>query len=310
MTDVNFAVHEGTATVQLNRPRTINSLTLGMYHAIHDQLLVWQDDDAVRQILLTGAGDRGFCAGGDIKLVREAILADPDQGFEVLRTEYELDAYLAEYPKPITAHLTGVSMGGGLGITVHGAHCIGDATSQLAMPEVGIGLWPDVGMTHRLARCPGRSGEYLAMTGATIDAASALYAGWLDEAEGCDPNSSELATDQAWIDECFAAEDADDIMATLAVHDHPKARAAAELISTRSPFSVVVALTAVRRARQQSLTAVFAQDAILASHFVRNPDFLEGVRALVVDKDRNPRWRHESIAAVPRDEVAAFFQPR
>ncbi len=311
MTDVVFSVTDGVGEIVLNRPKSLNSLQLAMLHAIEAQLIGWLDDDAVASIVLRGTGDRAYCAGADVRELRELVVADPNSAFDWLRDEYRLDSLIANYPKPMTCYQHGISMGGGLGIGSHGVFRVGDATTKWAMPEVGIGLWPDVGMLYHLSRCPGEIGTHLALTGATIDGASALYAGLLDEADDVDADASELARDRAWIDECYAGDDPAAIIAALEAHHDSRARETAALIRTRSPLSVCVTLEALRRAAgMANVDAVLAQDLVLAAHFVRNADFVEGVRAQLIDKDRNPSWRHARIEDVPRDEVLAMFEAR
>ncbi|HSN42712.1 MAG TPA: enoyl-CoA hydratase/isomerase family protein, partial [Propionibacteriaceae bacterium] len=226
--------------------------------------------------------------------------------------EYRLDALIADYPKPVTALMHGICMGGGLGLSLHASRRVGTATTQLAMPETTIGLFPDVGSCFHLARCPGEVGSHLAMTGVAIDGASALWAGLLDEVADVDPTTpSVLARDASWIDECYVGESASGMVARLEDHHNPRAREAGALIRTKSPWSVCVALEAVRRAADlPSVDAVLAADLILARNFVRDSDFVEGVRAQLVDKDRAPTWRHGRVEDVPDALVQAMFTDR
>lgn len=311
MTDVVFSVTDGVGEIVLNRPKALNSLNLDMLHSIESQLAEWLDDDQVSSIVLSGTGDRAYCAGADVRELRDLVVTDPQSAFDWLRDEYRLDSMIANYPKPITCYQYGISMGGGLGIGSHGVFRVGNSSTKWAMPEVGIGLWPDVGMLFHLSRCPGEIGTHLALTGLTIDGASASYAGLLDEADDVDGDASELARERAWIDECYVGDDAATIIAALERHDDSRARETAELIRSRSPLSVCVTLEAIRRAAEMTdVDTALAQDLVLASHFVHNPDFVEGVRAQIVDKDRNPKWRHGRIEDVTRDEVLAYFTPR
>lgn len=308
MSEVLFEVTDGVARVTLNRPQAINALTLDMCEAMLGRFQAWVDDDSVAEVEFRGAGERGFCAGADVRRLREHVLDQPELARRFFEVEYTLNALLAEYPKPITSYMSGITMGGGVGLTVHSrGRRIADAATKIAMPETTIGLFPDVGATYELSRCPGEVGAYLAMTGAAIDGASALYAGLVDEAVG-DPEACALASDRWWIDECFVGDDAAQIVERLLAHADERARAAGELIGAKSPWSVWVSLVALRRAAVlPSVREVLAQDLIVAHNFVADSDFVEGVRAQLVDKDRSPRWRHRSLAEVPSDLVQAMF---
>lgn len=304
-------VGDGIATLTLNRPQRINAVNRAMVDQMSDILHAWADDDRVQQVRLAGAGERGFCAGADVRALRDSIVAGhPDQALDFLYAEYEMERYIAYYPKPVTSYLSGIAMGAGLGIGLHNTTSIGQPGTRWAMPETAIGLWPDVGVCYELSRAPGRIGEYLAMSGQTIDGLSAHWAGLLVECrEGDDPASSALAAASGWIDECFAGEDAGEIVAALELHPDKDARGAAETIRARSPLSVCVALQAVRNARAMAeIGDVFDQDGTLATTFMADPaDFVEGVRAKMVDKDGDPRWRHARIEDVDPAEVATRF---
>lgn len=311
MTELVLAAKQaGVGELTLNRPARINALNRAMLDALTDQLAAWAADPSVDRVVVRGAGDRGFCAGADVRELRDHLLADDrDAALGFLETEYDLNQLIAEYPKPITAYLLGISMGGGLGLGMHTAHRVGEPSTRWAMPEVAIGIWPDVGVCFELARTPGRTGEYLAMTGESIDGASALWAGLLDDCPDADAESSALAGASSWIDECFAGVDAVEIVAALEASDAPAARAAAEVIRTRAPQAVCVALECVRRARElPDVAAVLDQDRALARALMADPtDFVEGVRAKMVDRDNQPRWRHARIEDVTPAEATARF---
>ena len=310
MSELLIGLESGVGTLTLNRPRRINALTRAMVDQLAEQLRAWADDDNVTRVELAGTGERGFCAGADVRVLRDAVLAGRvDEALGFLLAEYDLDQLIAEYTKPVTAHLVGISMGGGLGIGMHKTRRVGEPGTRLAMPEVAIGLWPDVGVCFELARTPGRVGEHLAMTGDIIAGASGYWAGLLDECPGADAGASWLAGASGWIDECYAADDAVTTVQALADHPAPDARASAETIRTRSPLSVALALRAVRRARElPDVAAVLDQDRALARTTMADPaDFVEGVRAKMVDRDDRPRWRDARLADVDEAEVAARF---
>lgn len=307
MSNLIVEVRHGIGRITLNRVSAINALTLEMCHALTATLRAWEEADEVDSVELRGAGERGFCAGADVRQLRQLVLAAPASALEFFAVEYRLDALLAEYPKPITSYMSGITMGGGMGLTMHTPLRIADETSVIAMPETTIGMFPDVGSLFELSRAPGEVGTYLAMSGAHIDAASAKYAGLVDHAPG-EPGASALAHDRGWIDECFAGEDPTEILARLARHPDGRARAAGIEIATKSPLSVCVALAAIRRAAAaSSVREVLTTDLALARNFIDRSDFVEGVRAQLVDKDRRPAWRHPSVADVPPSLVESMF---
>ncbi|WP_130866119.1 enoyl-CoA hydratase/isomerase family protein [Acidipropionibacterium timonense] len=295
--------HDGDALrVVLTRPRAINSLTGGMLEAIGGAVV------GARTLELSGEGPRGYCAGADVRELRSLAMRDPQAAGDWLAREYAVDLAVSRLAG--TAHLHGVSMGGGLGLAAR-LHVVSAADLVLAMPETGIGLWPDVGMCFELSRAPRFAGRHLAMTGASIDAASALWAGLVDEVDGgADADGSDLARDADWIEECYASTDPVEVLRRLAERPEAPAREAAELIATRSPLSVAVALEAVVRAEEAAGVAqVLATDEALGRSFMRSSDFVEGVRAQLVDKDRRPHWRHRAVDEVTRAEVEAMFDP-
>jgi len=311
--DVCFSVEEGIGRIVLNRPRAINALTHDMCLAIERQLRAWITSGEVTSIELSGSGERGLCSGADVRALREHVLSDPPRAVDFFVDEYRLDALIANCPIPFTALMRGICMGGGLGLSLHASRRVGHADTRLAMPETTIGLFPDVGSCFHLARCPGEVGAHLAMSGDAIDPASALWAGLIDEIVDADPDSdaSALATDAPWIDECYVGDSASAIIARLEAHPDSRAREAGALIRTKSPWSVCVALEAVRRAAHlPTIDDVLAQDEVLARNFVSDSDFVEGVRAQLVDKDRQPRWRHARIEDVPSVLVGSMFIDR
>lgn len=302
--EVRTELADGIARLVLSRPRAINALSPEMMHTISVALDSWLADGAVQAIEIHGEGERGFCAGADVRAIRQLVLDEPQAAVGFFRQEYGVNEKIATSPKPITSYLHGISMGGGLGLALHCQRIEAADNLQLAMPEVGIGLFPDVGITWQLAHAPGQTGIWLAMTGTTIDLATARYMGLVPGASTTVPEPVE----GTWIDECFDGNDPAQILGRLESHSDQRARDCATVIRTKSPWSVCVALEAVRRAEEMSgVSEVLAQDLILATHFVEDSDFVEGVRAQLVDKDRNPRWRHGRVEDVPRELVLAMF---
>lgn len=327
---------EGVAgRLTLNRPRAINALDLQMIGLIDDALDAWQHDPAVEVVVLDGAGERGLCAGGDVRSLYDEITAGrPGETAVFFRAEYALNARLAEYPKPIVALADGITMGGGIGLASHTSIRVVTERSKLAMPETRIGFTPDVGGTWLLGRAPGRIGEYLGVTGATMDAADAVFAGFADHivpaerldglraalAAGGDPAAvvrdfaqapgpSALEAARSWVDETFSADTLADVAERLRAHAEPAASAALDLMGQLSPIGMAVTHEAVRRARDlPDLRADLAQEYGLVMWFAHTqPDLVEGIRAQLVDKDRDPHWSPAALEAVTPDTVASAF---
>lgn len=315
--EVQISLERGIAQIWLNRPRQLNALSASMLTIIDQALDRWTGDVQVTRLELRGRGGRGFCAGGDVKALRAMVLDDwatPEQGAANVEgyfdLEYRVDQRIAEFDTPVWAELEGITMGGGLGLGLHTTRRIGAANTTLAMPEVGIGLYPDCGVAFELARMPGRTGRWLAMTGSSIDASSAHWAGLLDEVDEleCHPDDSWLASNRDWIDDCFDAEDAIEVLARLEASTNPAARECAELVRTRCPASVVVALTTqVLAAKDSTVAQVLDRDRVLAPQLVLRPDFAEGVRAQLVDRDHQARWQHHRVEDVPSDLVQTML---
>lgn len=328
--------------ITLNRPEAINAVDHGMIRGIAAALDAWEHHPDIRLVLLDGAGERGFCAGGDVRSLREQILAgEAEAAMGFFRDEYALNARIADYPKQVVAFADGVTMGGGIGLAGHASVRIVTERSQLAMPETRLGFTPDVGGSWLLARAPGRLGEYLALTGGTMDAADAVHAGFADHFLPADrlddvrhalvtradpdtpteiamlfdetPEPSRLAAAQPWIDEAFAADTVAEIIARLRDMSEPDAAATADLLDTQAPTALTVTLAAVRSARSlPGLRAALAQEYALVEWFGRTqPDLVEGIRAQLVDKDRSPRWQPSRLDEVPADtaERALAFTP-
>lgn len=331
--EVEYAVAAGIGRIRLNRPRAINSLTTDMCTSLLAQLQAWATDDEVAAVFIEGAGAKGLCAGGDVRALRELLLAgDTEAAVEFWRLEYAVNGLIASYPKPYVAWMDGVVMGGGVGVSAHGSRRLVTETSKVAMPETIIGFFPDVGGLYFLSRAPGELGTHVALTGLPVSGADAIVVGLADElvsstdkdevlaglataphptadqaSEGSDGAASELLAQRGWIDECYAGDDMAVILERLRSHEDPAAREAGEVLSLRSPHSLVITLEAIRRAQHLSVQEVLDQDARLGEHFAAHPDFTEGVRALLVDKDNNPQWAQASILDVDAAVVRAAF---
>lgn len=332
--DVLLSVVDGVGLVTLNRPKALNSLTHPMVKTLAAALRRWAHDDAVHTVVVSGAGDRGLCAGGDIVAIYHSARADGGEAREFWRDEYRLNAFIGRYPKPYVSMMDGIVMGGGVGVGAHGRVRIVTDTTKMAMPEVGIGFVPDVGGTHVLSRAPGLLGHHAALTGAPFTGADAIALGFADHyvphdalaafrdaliaggveaalaAHAVEPPASELLAQREWIDECYAGPTVTDIVAALRGHDAEQADDAADVILSRSPVAVSVALEAVRRAAAlDTLEDVLRQEYRTACGALRSHDLVEGIRAQIIDKDRDPRWSPASLAAVTRADIEAYFAP-
>ncbi|MFF8847349.1 enoyl-CoA hydratase/isomerase family protein [Streptomyces sp. NPDC015127] len=326
---------EGRAAyITLNRPRAINALTHPMVRAIDAALADWERDDAVGTVVISGAGERGLCAGGDIRAIHDDARTGGRASVGFWRDEYRLNARIARFPKPYLALMDGIVMGGGVGVSAHGSVRVVTERSRIAMPETGIGFVPDVGGTHLLARAPGELGTHLALTGDAVGAGDALLLGLADHfvpsvrlADLAAAVASEdvdaavrryaepvpegpLAEARGWIDHCYGADTVEDILERLLASNEIPAKQAAETILGRSPRSLKVTLESIRRARALgTLEPVLEQEFRVSCAALSSPDLVEGIRAQVVDKDRRPRWSPAELSGVRRSEVDRHFAP-
>ena len=334
--DAVLAAVEGRmGRLTLNRPRALNALTHEMVRRITATLEEWERDPAVETVVITGAGERGLCAGGDIRQIHaDARAGGGDASAAFWRDEYRLNARIARCPKPYVALMDGIVMGGGVGVSAHGSVRIVTERSRIAMPETGIGFVPDVGGTYLLALAPGQLGTHLALTGTTVGAADALLCGLADHFVpshrlpellqalaaravtdvlpsfvGAAP-PGELGAHQEWIDHCYAADTVEEIVNRLFAYGAPAAKTAAESMLAKSPTALKVTLAAVRKARSLGpLEAVLDQEYRVSCAALSAPDLVEGIRAQVIDKDRTPRWTPATLTEVTDDDVARFFAP-
>ena len=334
----------GLGIVTLNRPNALNTLSLAMYRVFDPQLLAWGKDERVHALVVRGAGGRAFCAGGDVRAIYDARhhpQGPGDYKADFFREEYCLIQRVHRFPKPYVALVDGITMGGGCGISINGSHRIASERTVFAMPEVHIGLFPDVGASRFLNLCPGRIGLYLALTGTRVRAADALYCGFathyvphdrlgaltdalarLDwtEAERCkqvdaviarftaDPGHAGLPPLSAAIDRCFGHGSVEEIVAALEREPGGWAKEALAAIARASPLSLKIAFHQLRLGRGMDIEAALALEYRITQHVMAAHDFFEGIRALLVDKDNAPRWEHPSIEAVSAAEVARYFE--
>ncbi|NUL45521.1 enoyl-CoA hydratase/isomerase family protein [Cellulosimicrobium funkei] len=322
----------------LNRPKALNSLTHGMVQTVRDTLVQWRDDDGVDTVLVSGAGEKGLCAGGDVvSLYRAAVDGRPEVGDAFFADEYAMNALIADYPKPYVAFMDGIVLGGGVGISAHGNQRIVTERTRLGMPETGIGFFPDVGGAWLLSRAPSGFGHHMGLTSSHVTGADALALGFADHyvessrlgqlattlettgaeeaiaavaATGAAVPESPLMQQRDWIQSAYAQDTAEGVVAALRSHGDPAAAEAATQILAKSPTSVKVTLELIRRAAQMSTVhEVLDQDATVAHHLLRGHDMREGIRAQLVDKDRKPQWNPPHLEDVSAAVVSSAFDP-
>lgn len=302
----------------MNRPRALNALDLAMIDGFAEAIGAWREDPAVRLVLLEGAGEKAFCAGGDVRQVRSDVLAGDTAAVEAFFSrEYAVNSGIATFPKPWISLIDGICMGGGLGVSVHGSHRVVTEHALLAMPETAIALFPDVGTSYVLPRLPGSPGMglWIALTGARLKGAEAVEAGLathfvpraklpalrqallekgeagvVDEFAEAPPPGRVTALRPA-IERCFGAGDRAAIEAALEAEGTDWAREQLAILRRVSPTSVAVTIELLRRGAAQDLPACLEQELILTRTITQHPDFAEGVRAVLVDKDQSPRWQ-------------------
>jgi enoyl-CoA hydratase len=318
----------------LNRPRAINALTHEMVGVLTRTLRDWADDATVETVVLTGAGDRGLCAGGDIVSIHRDAVSGGKGSEDFWRDEYALNALISSYPKPYVALMDGIVLGGGVGVSAHASHRVVTDRTRIGMPETCIGFVPDVGGTWLLSHAPGELGTYVALTAGHVDAGDAIELCLADHyvlardlprfvellterpvaaavAHVVQPRpDSKPSAHREWIDVAFRGNDAAIILARLRDRPEPAARAGYEAVAANSPIAVAVTLRALRSAREMNgLTEALRQEYRIAVRMLRGHDFPEGIRAQVVDKDRNPRWEPATVDGVSPGLVAAYFEP-
>lgn len=333
--DIHIRREGRAGRITLTRPKALNALSWDMVRAIDAALIDWADDPEMDLLVIDAEGERAFCAGGDIvEMYETGTAGDFDYGRRFWRDEYRMNARMFQFPKPVATFLQGFTMGGGVGVGCHGSHRIVGDTSRIAMPECGIGLIPDVGGTLILGRAPGRLGEYLGVTAGRMGPGDAIHAGFADYylpedrwsaliAELCEtgdweavdraalpPPASPLAEAQAEIDGLFGGETMGDIVRLLRHTDSDLARTALAAIGKNAPLAMYCAVQLIRRARGlDDIRIALSQEYRYTSRAAAQGDFLEGIRAAVIDKDRAPRWTHPDAGAVPALAVYEMLRP-
>lgn len=322
--------------ITLNRPKALNALTLEMCKELTRLLLSWEQDDSIGAVLIDGAGDRAFCAGGDVILLHDSGKARDDRGEQFWRTEYALDELIHRYSKPYITLIDGFVMGGGVGLSVHGQYRIAGDTTIFAMPETGIGYFPDVGGTYFLPRLGLNVGQWLGLTGARLNTAQSLALG---VATGYIPSGKHAVfiealgkakldgSDNAVTDimanfhesgtmnveipkalEAFNEKNVPSILRALENMSGEWAAKQASIIRKKSPLALCVTFEAIKRGLDLDFRQAMTQELNLSLNFLKTQDFYEGIRAQLIDKDRNPKWSHESVAVVTSEQIERLFK--
>ncbi len=338
--EIVFAILPGkggdVAEILLNRPKALNALTQVMCQSIQEKLQLWDKDPAIKAVIIRGAGDRAFCAGGDVRSLynhRDNL----SQVMNFFQQEYAMNAALFHFSKPYIALLDGITMGGGAGVSLYGSHRVASEHFSFAMPETAIGFFPDIGAGYFLNQCPGKMGYYLGLSGVAINASDALALGLVNytvlkdqlpnlvdtlcatplgdapknrvseiiERYHFQPPKSLLMPHQSLIDRCFSRETVAEIFLLLEADNTLWSQQLISILQKRSPTSLVVTLEYLRRTHLMTFDQVMQLNFVLAHAFMQHPDFFEGVRAVLVDKDQSAVWRPDKISAV--GNVADYF---
>ncbi|WP_420550078.1 enoyl-CoA hydratase/isomerase family protein [Curvivirga sp.] len=339
--EILFEEKGGVGIITLNRPKALNALTLGMIRAMDPKLKEWETDESIHMVLIKGAGEKAFCAGGDVRAVWEAGHNGDDLTDAFFREEYILNRRIHRFPKPYVALLDGVTMGGGVGLSVHGSHRVVTDTTLFAMPETAIGLFPDVGGSWFLNKCPGESGMYLALTGARLKAADCIAVNMATDyvlsekmdalldafisADWSHPypetlvneiiakfateaGDAPIRNDFAVIDACFAKESVEDIWAALEEEGGEFAQMALKFMRKKSPLSMKMSLKQLREGKKLTFEDCMIMEFRLSQACVTGTEFYEGVRSVLVDKDHAPKWVPETLEEVTDEMVDSAFE--
>jgi enoyl-CoA hydratase len=339
--DILFEVKGALGLVRLNRPKALNALTRAMCAALDAKLVEWERDPSVKAVVLRGEGERAFCAGGDVRHIRNIGKTHRQEAHAFFWDEYRMNARIHRFPKPYISLLDGIAMGGGFGISAPGSHRVATPKTLFAMPETGIGMFPDVGGSYFLSRAPGGLGLYLALTGARLGPADSVYVGYaqacvpserLDALVGAlaeaefdgDPKASatrvierfsvpagepQLAQHRGLIDRVFALDSVEEIVAALRAAGSPFASDAADKIGRDSPTSLKLAHRQIREGNSRGFDDCMRMEWRMVNRIIDGHDFYEGVGALLVDKGRTPIWNPPSLGQVSDKAIDAYFAP-
>ena len=339
-TDLQFTQEGHIGIITLSRPQALNALTLSMIQAMQQQLHLWQQDDAIHAVVVQAEQGKAFCAGGDVRWLYETGITKSPEQLQFFWHEYRLNHFIHQFKKPYIALMNGITMGGGVGISLHGSHPVASENFSFAMPETGIGFFPDIGASYLLARCPGEMGIYLGLTGSRLNAGEAMTMGLVNRVVAAEdfPRlvetliESDLSEDASrvvnhcldnyaisksdvpierrlnTINSCFNGETVELIISALHAKDDIWCEGVANQLSQKSPLSLKITLEQIRRAKSMTMAECIKMDYCLVEHFMRDYDFYEGVRALLVDKDKSPKWRPNSLERVTDAKVGDYFE--
>lgn len=338
--EITFTREGQIGLITLNRPQALNALNLAMIKALQQQLQLWNDDNKIQAVVVQAAAGKAFCAGGDVRWLYEAGLAKNPEQMQFFWHEYRLNHYINNFKKPYIPLMDGITMGGGVGISLHGSHPVATERFVFAMPETGIGFFPDIGASYLLSRCPGQMGIYLGLTGNRIGAQDAHALGLVkymiaankleavlesllktdlskdahQSVKACltkfvmSTEHAPIESEQIEINACFAQSTVEKIFAALQAKGNEWALATLHNLEQKAPLSLKVTLAQIQKAKSMSMADCMKMDYCLVSQFMQEPDFYEGVRALLIDKDKSPHWQPESLALATEAKVADYFE--
>lgn len=341
-----LGVNGSVGLITLNRPSALNSLTLEMCTAIEEKLAEWQKMGHIKAVVVRGEGEKAFCAGGDIKTIYHNGKSGIKKSKKFFWHEYRMNRRIFHFPKPFVSLMHGITMGGGVGVSIHGSHRVGSENLIFAMPETGIGFFPDVGGSYFLPRCTGKTGFYLALTGARCHIADALYAGVVDhlvpedkfddlitalvearfndntnmqvsdlissfsmDTDGMDIFKPHLLEHRSEINQIFSLNTIEDIMESLSNSENDWCQVVLDNLLEKSPTSLKVTLKELQLGSQMDFDDCMQMEYRMALRFLTHPDFYEGIRSTVVDKDRTPAWRPNTLEKVTKEDIQEFFEP-
>lgn len=339
--DIIFSQQQHLGVITLNRPQALNALTLPMVSAMYAQLMTWREDCSIQAVVIRSAGGKAFCAGGDVRWLYETGQQRSPEQLRFFKEEYRLNQLIHDYPKPYIALMDGITMGGGVGVSLHGSHPVASHAFVFAMPETSIGFFPDIGASFLLSRCPGKMGVYLGLTGNRLNAQEALAVGLVkylipstafegiidaflqadlsinpdDAVSSClsrfaEPvNFKSIADLQTNVDTCFSYSDIASILNALAQVEDVWHQKILHTLLQLSPLSLCVTLAQLSRAANMSFDECIQMDYCLVQHFMSAHDFYEGVRALLIDKDKSPKWSPNDLKMVEASLVKDYFTP-
>ena len=338
--DIAFTSERHLGLVTLQRAQALNALTLPMILALQQQLIAWRADPSIHAVVIRAVEGKAFCAGGDVRWIYEAGQRNHAEQMQFFWHEYRLNHFIHHFPKPYIALMDGVTMGGGVGISLHGSHPVASERFMFAMPETGIGFFPDIGASYLLARCPHRCGIYLGLTGNRLGASDAQALGLVKEvvlsekfpAVLASLMDSDLSKDayaeverclegfampiqhtpildlEKVIERCFNYTDVESILAALEAGKDEWHQVTLHNLKQKAPLSLKVTLAQIQKAASKNLAECLKMDYCLVNHFMQDHDFYEGVRALLIDKDKSPHWKPDSLSQIASAQVAAYFE--